>query len=233
LESICRQLWISRSRSIGPKERPTTHFRHTHKLSLHSLSRLRKSLNQEKQRSSSSNSCHSPDRYTIEKKPDPEREREREREQHSWQVIGHRTRGKKNQSQRKSPSALQVLFFCGETFGITKRDEKKHTTITHIQSKKKRKHARTQKPQQQQQQHRRRISRVQTNDRIKNQNCSTTEKTEKKSYKKEMEWQGHESWKLVGTSTSGKHETDRPANKYSSSSSSLLRRLLLLPLLNK
>jgi hypothetical protein len=99
LESICRQLWISRSRSIGPKERPTTHFRHTHKLSLHSLSRLQKSLNQEKQRSSSSNnSCHSPDRYTIEKKTDPERERERE--QHSWQVIGHRTRGKKHQSQR-------------------------------------------------------------------------------------------------------------------------------------
>jgi hypothetical protein len=46
-----------------------------------------------------------------------------------------------------------------------------------------------------------------------------------------MEWQRHESWKLVGTSTSGKHETDRQANKCSSSSS-LLRRLLLLPLLN-
>jgi hypothetical protein len=58
-------------------------------------------------------------------------------------------------------------------------------------------------------------------------------KQRKKGYKKEMEWQRHESWKLVGTSTSGKHETDRPANKYSSSSSSsLLRRLLLLPLLN-
>jgi hypothetical protein len=76
-------------------------------------------------------------------------------------------------------------LFCGETFGITKRDEKKHTTITHIKSKKKRKHARTQKPQQQQQQqHRRRISRVQTNDRIKNQNCSTTEKTKKKKLQK-------------------------------------------------
>jgi hypothetical protein len=143
LEAICRQLWISRSKNIGPKERPTTHFRHTHKLSLHSLSRLRKSLNQEKQRSSSSsnnNSCHSPDRYTIEKKTDPERERERE--QHSWQIIGHRTREKKK-PKPKSHSALQVLFCCGEKSGVKKRDEKKHTTITHVQSEKKRTHART------------------------------------------------------------------------------------------
>jgi hypothetical protein len=148
LEAICRQLWISRSKNIGPKERPTTHFRHTHKLSLHSLSRLRKSLNQEKQRSSSSsnnNSCHSPDRYTIEKKTDPERERERERERTTFLTNNRTSNQRKKKPKPKSHSALQVLFFCGEKSGVKKRDEKKHTTITHVQSKKKnaRTHART------------------------------------------------------------------------------------------
>jgi hypothetical protein len=136
LESICRQLWISRSRSIGPKERPTTHFRHTHKLSLHSLSRLRKSLNQEKQRSSSSNSCHSPDRYTIEKKPDPERERERERTAFLTSNRTSNQREKKPKPKKESFSPTSPLLLWRNIRNHKARWEETHNNNAHSIEKK-------------------------------------------------------------------------------------------------